>query len=91
MESDLRGKVILITGASGGIGSATARALAAEGARLVLHAHRQRAQAEDVANVIVFLASDRLAGHVTGQTMVVAGGMEGRWLWQPAEIDVAVA
>ena len=49
------------------------------------------ARPEDVANAIVFLASDRLAGHVTGQTMVVAGGMEGRWLWQPAEIDVSVA
>jgi len=49
------------------------------------------ARPADVANAIVFLASDRLAGHVTGQTMVVAGGMEGRWLWPPVEIDVAVA
>jgi 3-oxoacyl-[acyl-carrier protein] reductase len=49
------------------------------------------ARPEDIANALVFLASDRLAGHVTGQTMVVAGGMEGRWLWPPAEIDVSVA
>ncbi len=46
---------------------------------------------EDMANAVVYLASDRLAGHVTGQTIVVAGGMEGRWLWQPAEVDAAIA
>jgi 3-oxoacyl-[acyl-carrier protein] reductase len=33
---------------------------------------------EDVAAQVVVLASDRLSGHVTGQTVVVAGGMEGR-------------
>jgi NAD(P)-dependent dehydrogenase (short-subunit alcohol dehydrogenase family) len=33
---DLNGRVVVITGAAGGIGSATARALAAEGAKLVL-------------------------------------------------------
>jgi len=33
---------------------------------------------EDVAAQVVTLASDRLSGHVTGQVVVVAGGMEGR-------------
>ncbi|MFN0068242.1 MAG: SDR family NAD(P)-dependent oxidoreductase [Limisphaerales bacterium] len=46
---------------------------------------------KDTANAIVFLASDRLAGHVTGQTPVVAGGMEGRVLWRPDEVDPALA
>ena len=46
---------------------------------------------EDMANAIVFLASDRLAGHITGQALVVAGGMEGRWLWQPEEVDPGLA
>ena len=32
----------------------------------------------DVAAQVVVLASDRLSGHVTGQVVVVAGGMEGR-------------
>jgi len=36
------------------------------------------AQPEDVARVVVVLASDELAGHVTGQVVTVAGGMEGR-------------
>lgn len=33
---------------------------------------------EDVAAQVLMLASDRLSGHVTGQVVVVAGGMEGR-------------
>src|ERR1700733_5200717 len=42
---------------------------------------------DDIANAVVFLSSDALARHVTGQTLVVAGGMEGRLLWRPEEID----
>lgn len=41
---------------------------------------RKLGRAEDVANAIVVLASDRLSGHVTGQVITVAGGMEGRVL-----------
>ncbi len=33
---------------------------------------------EDVAGAVVFLASPRLAGHLTGEVIMVAGGMEGR-------------
>jgi 3-oxoacyl-[acyl-carrier protein] reductase len=39
---------------------------------------RKVAQPEDVAVQVVVLASDTLSGHVTGQVVVVAGGMEGR-------------
>jgi 3-oxoacyl-[acyl-carrier protein] reductase len=39
---------------------------------------RKVAQPEDIAAQVVALASDRLSGHVTGQLVVVAGGMEGR-------------
>lgn len=46
---------------------------------------------DDMAHAIVFLASDTLARHVTGQTLVVAGGMEGRLLWQEGEIDPSLA
>src|SRR5882724_1160555 len=42
---------------------------------------------DDIANAAVFLSSDTLARHITGQTLVIAGGMEGRWLWRPEEID----
>jgi 3-oxoacyl-[acyl-carrier protein] reductase len=50
----------------------------------------QIARPDDIANAVVFLSSDRLARHVTGQTVVVAGGMEGRWLWRPEEVDPAL-
>jgi 3-oxoacyl-[acyl-carrier protein] reductase len=51
----------------------------------------QIARADDIANAVVFLASDRLARHITGQALVVAGGMEGRWLWRPGEVDPTIA
>jgi 3-oxoacyl-[acyl-carrier protein] reductase len=41
---------------------------------------RKVAQPEDVARQVVVLASDQLSGHVTGQVVTVAGGMEGRLL-----------
>ena len=39
---------------------------------------RKVARPEDVAAQVVVLASDRLSGHVSGQLVLVAGGMEGR-------------
>ena len=36
------------------------------------------ARPDDIAPHVVALASDRISGHVTGQVVVVAGGMEGR-------------
>jgi 3-oxoacyl-[acyl-carrier protein] reductase len=41
---------------------------------------RKVASPQDVARQVVVLASDELSGHVTGQVVVVAGGMEGRTL-----------
>jgi 3-oxoacyl-[acyl-carrier protein] reductase len=49
MELGLEGTAVLVTGASGGIGSATARALAAEGARVGVHYHSSAAAAEKLA------------------------------------------
>lgn len=41
MSNNIAGKVVVITGASSGLGEATARALSAQGARVVLGARRQ--------------------------------------------------
>ena len=45
---------------------------------------RKVAQAEDIARAVVVLASDELSGHVTGELVTVAGGMEGRTVHEPA-------
>ncbi len=47
----------------------------------------QLARPDDIAHAALFLASDKLARHLTGQILVIAGGMEGRRLWNPDEID----
>jgi len=41
---------------------------------------RKAAVPEDIARQVVVLASDEISGHVTGQVIVAAGGMEGRLL-----------
>lgn len=59
MELQLKDKIVVITGASRGIGSATARLFAAEGARLVL-----AARSRDLL--------DAVAAHCGSETLVVA-------------------
>ena len=49
---------------------------------------RQLARAKDIAATAVMLASPATSRHVTGQAVTVAGGMEGRVLWEPDQIDV---
>ena len=39
---------------------------------------KKLAKPEDVANSAIMLASDSLSGHITGQVIEIAGGMEGR-------------
>ena len=48
---------------------------------------RQLARAEDIAKAVVFLSAPWLSRHVSGEILTVAGGMEGRHLWDAAEVD----
>ena len=52
MELGLEGKAVLVTGASGGIGTAITRAFAAEGARVAVHYHRNRDAAQALASEV---------------------------------------
>lgn len=52
MIEDLGGKVVLVTGASTGIGAAAARAFGVNGARVAVHYNASRAEAESVVDAI---------------------------------------
>lgn len=48
---------------------------------------RQVARAADVARAVAVLSSPAASRHLTGQVLTVAGGMEGRVQWSPADVD----
>jgi 3-oxoacyl-[acyl-carrier protein] reductase len=48
---------------------------------------RRIASGRDVAAACAFFLSPAAAAHLSGQTLTVAGGMEGRLLWEAGEID----
>jgi 3-oxoacyl-[acyl-carrier protein] reductase len=56
VETGLRGKRVLVTGASGGIGSACVTAFLAEGAEVVAHYHQGRERAEALGDVVLVQA-----------------------------------
>jgi len=48
---------------------------------------RKVATPSDIAHAILYLSSGKLAGHVSGQTITVAGGMDGRVLFSRDEVE----
>ena len=67
MDSDLKGKAVLITGASTGIGAAAARAFAQHGCRVAVHYNASREAAEAVVGEVRSLGGTALlvGGDVT--------------------------
>lgn len=55
---DLRDKLVLITGASSGIGAALSRAFATQGARLALHFNSHETEARALAHEIGAVSSE---------------------------------
>jgi len=48
---------------------------------------RKVATPSDITHAILYLSSDELAGHVSGQTITIAGGMDGRVLFSRDDVE----
>jgi 3-oxoacyl-[acyl-carrier protein] reductase len=88
--SSLEGKVAVVTGASSGIGAATARLLAQQGADVIVHARQSRAKLEAVAAELHRLGVQSLALLADlAETAEHERLLDDAWQWQ-RRIDIWV-
>src|SRR5215203_6580580 len=79
VETGLAGKRVLVTGGSGGIGAACARALMGEGARVAVHYHRGRDRAEAVGGEVALgadLTDEAQVDALFEQARAALGGLD---------------
>jgi len=85
MDLGLKGKIALLTGASSGLGFATAKALAKEGARIVINARNQDklsaagdelSKYGDVVSLPGDITEQDTAEKLIGATMAIMGGLD---------------
>jgi 3-oxoacyl-[acyl-carrier protein] reductase len=79
METGLGGKSVLVTGASGRLGSACARAFDSEGCSLILHCHHGRAEAERLAvslSSATVVSCDLVDGYATERLFDKVGNVD---------------
>jgi 3-oxoacyl-[acyl-carrier protein] reductase len=89
VETGLSGKGILVTGASGGIGAACARAFAAEGARVAVHFHRGEERARVLADELG--GAPQLQADLTAEDDVERLFADARGALDAIDVCVAVA
>jgi 3-oxoacyl-[acyl-carrier protein] reductase len=89
MDTGLAGKGVVVTGGSGGIGSACARAFAAEGARVVVHYHEGRERADAIAAELEGAVA--LGADLTNETQVDELFAQARTALGSVDVCAAVA
>ena len=89
VDTGLRGKGVLVTGASGGIGSACARAFAGEGAQVALHYHLGRDRADALADELG--GAPTIAADLRGERAVERLFAEARSRLGAVDVCAAVA
>jgi 3-oxoacyl-[acyl-carrier protein] reductase len=87
---DFRGKVVLVTGASSGIGAAIARGFGGCGAHVVVHYHRSRDGAEKVASAIGEAGGSASVATADLSRPAAAGGLVDAVVAEHGRLDVLV-